>query len=213
MSKFPPELPEPPLTRRERLRRVIRLCTSFTRNLAFHRAGMAKEPQLTLLTPPHPHCAFWREAHGNFYDMCVLEWCKLFADLKGEHHWKNIVADSTAFEAEMLAHVGITADEFAAHIKKMKHYRDKFVAHLDSDRKMELPFFETAHKAVAFYHEYIATKGAAAGDLTGLPDAAWKLAKGYQQCFEEAESVYRHAMTFSPEAQHEIGVSLSRRFS
>jgi hypothetical protein len=191
-------LPEPPLTRRERLRRVIRLCTSFTRNLAFHRAGMAKEFQVTLLYPRHPQSAFWMEVHSNCFDMCVLEWCKLFVDpQKEKHHWKKIVADTRGFEAGMLAYVGTKADEFEAHIKKMKRYRNKFVAHLDSDRKMELPFFDISYMAVLFYHEYVVTKEASPGDLHDVVDAGWKLAKGYQLCMEEAGSVYRHALTYN----------------
>jgi hypothetical protein len=192
-------LPEPPLTRPERLRRVIRLCTSFTRNLAFHRAGMAKEFQTTLLHPRHPQAAFWMEAHSNCFDMCVLEWCKLFDPQKEKHRWKNIVSDPRAFEAGMLAYVGAKADEFAAHIKKMKYYCNKFVAHLDSDRKMELPFFDISYKAVEFYHEHVVTKEASPGDLHDVADKGWKLAKGYQLCMEEAESVYRHALTYHTE--------------
>jgi hypothetical protein len=39
---------EPPLTPEERRRRVVRLCCSFMRNLAFHRAGMQGEVQFNL---------------------------------------------------------------------------------------------------------------------------------------------------------------------
>jgi hypothetical protein len=76
-----PRWPEPPLTPVERQRRVVRLCCSFMRNLAFHRAGMQGEVQFNLFARTHPQGAFWREAHGNFIDICVLDWCKLFADL------------------------------------------------------------------------------------------------------------------------------------
>jgi hypothetical protein len=51
------------------------------RNLAFHRAGMSSVVQAKLLDPySHQHGAFWREAHANFFDICVLDWCKLFGD-------------------------------------------------------------------------------------------------------------------------------------
>jgi len=54
-------LPEPTLTEHERKRRVLILCCSFMRNLAFHRAGMAPEIQRGLFAT-----SFWRECHGNF---------------------------------------------------------------------------------------------------------------------------------------------------
>jgi hypothetical protein len=73
---------DPPLSPDERPRRVVQLCCSFLRNLAFHRAGRDIEVQNKLLDPRHPQAAFWREAHGNFFDVCVLDWGKLFADGK-----------------------------------------------------------------------------------------------------------------------------------
>jgi hypothetical protein len=56
------------------------------RNLAFHRAGRDIEVQRKLLDRRHRQGGFWREAHGNFFDISVLDWCKMFADREGKHH-------------------------------------------------------------------------------------------------------------------------------
>jgi hypothetical protein len=50
---------------------------------------------------------FWRAVSGNFIDICVLEWCKLFADPNGKHHWSKIVSDPTSFKTQLLDHLGI----------------------------------------------------------------------------------------------------------
>ncbi|MEO8441757.1 MAG: hypothetical protein ABI547_04675, partial [Betaproteobacteria bacterium] len=45
---------------------------------------------------PNPDLNFWRVIHGNFLDIAVIEWCKLFGSDDKEHqkaHWKNLVAD------------------------------------------------------------------------------------------------------------------------
>jgi len=74
------------------------------RNLAYYRAGIGK-----IGAPLRESHSFWRQANSNFIDICVLEWCKLFADRKGEHCWSLIATDPTAFELALLAHLGMTA--------------------------------------------------------------------------------------------------------
>jgi len=63
----------------------------------------------------------------------VLEWCKLLGDEKDKHFWRNVVTDQRAFEANLLANLAMTASDFVDLAKKMRRYRDKFVAHLDSE--------------------------------------------------------------------------------
>ena len=69
----------------------------------------------------------------------------------------------------------------------MREYRDKFVAHLDCQRVMNIPNFDTAKASVAFYHGHIASQEASPGDLAGLPENAARLSKYYQHCADEAE--------------------------
>jgi hypothetical protein len=64
---------EPPLWPDERRRRIVRLCCSFMRNLAYHRAGLSAGVQSNLLNPTHPQGGFWLDVHGNFLDTCVLD--------------------------------------------------------------------------------------------------------------------------------------------
>ncbi len=66
------------MTRRERLRQVKILCCHFLRNLAFYKAGWRKGELIF-------KDQFWVNANGNFIDVCVLEWCKLFGDKRGQH--------------------------------------------------------------------------------------------------------------------------------
>src|ERR1700733_933850 len=147
--------PPSPLSRRERLRRVVLLCCHFTRNLAYYRVGHPGEPRT-------PNRDFWVTVNGNFLDQCVLEWCKLLGDLRGEHHWRQIVTDAAIFETELLRHLGMNAAEFDDYIKQMREYRDKFVAHLDSDRVMNPPRLDTALSSVKFYHAKVARTEATA---------------------------------------------------
>jgi hypothetical protein len=195
--------PEPKLKPAERRRRVVRLCCSFMRNVAFHRAGMQREVQLNLFAPTHPQGAFWREAHGNFFDISVLEWCKLFADRDrngwGKHHWRRVVENPDRFEADLYATPGVTADAFTTLTKKIKDYRDQFVAHLDEERTMLLPELEVARRAIVFLHQRLAQEARSYEDWRGLPTTAEQLDQGFAQACREAQSVYAEAL-----ARHRI---------
>ena len=87
----------------------------------------------------------------------------------------------------------MTASDFVDMAKKMRRYRDKFVAHLDSDPKMDIPLLTAALAADIFYHGHIVGAEADAGDLFGLADTSDKFAKGYEQCIKEAQQAYAQA--------------------
>jgi len=122
--------------------------------------------------------------------MCVLEWCKLFADREGKHYWQNIVANTGDFRKSLLHHLGTDAAGFKDNVDIMLRYRDKFIAHLDSDPIMYVPALDAAKKAVWFYYAYVLEHEASEMSLAGLP---LDLDVGYEQTEEEARKVYQRA--------------------
>lgn len=186
-----------PLTRRDRVRRVVLVCASFGRNLAYYRVGQVQGSDLH--SESHPHASFWRQVNSNFLDLCVLEWCKLFGERDrakqeygwGEHGWRRIVSDPLAFEATLLSLLEMQEFEFGNLVEVMRNYRDKFVAHLDSDVVMNIPELPAAQASVWAYHQRIVEHDTANGDLAGLTDSAEKMRLGYEQCVAEASEIYR----------------------
>jgi hypothetical protein len=180
--------PEPSLDPAERRRRVVQLCSSFLRNLAFFRAGLQGEVQRILLRPPHPQFDFWREAHVNFLDICVLEWCKLFADRDrngwGKHHWRRVVENPDRFEADLYPTLGVTADAFAELIRNIKGYRDQFVAHLDEERTMRPPQLDLPKESIVFLY------GRLVPHVT-----AKQLEQDFAHALQKAQTVYAEALT------------------
>ena len=167
-----------PVTKGDRLRRVVLLCAHFARNMAYYRAGHNR------LTKESPQ--FWITVDCNFIDAAVIEWCKLFDDPSGKHFWGKVVGDPLRFEVGMLSHLGMSASEFAAYVNKMRRYRDKFVAHLDDLAVMDIPFLDTARAAVEFYHSEVVKREADTGDLVGLPS---DLTDYYRRCFDQAWAI------------------------
>jgi hypothetical protein len=97
----------------------------------------------------------WTRIARNFADHCILEFCKLFGELKGKHGWRRIVPEPETFERELLANLNMNQGEFEAYVAEHRRERDKFIAHLDSDLVTQIPFFDTALSAVGFYHKRV----------------------------------------------------------
>ncbi len=153
------------MTRTKLLRRIAILCCHFLRNLAFYRGGR-QNGELILKDP------FWVNVNGNFLDICVLEWCKLFGERRGKHHWRKVITDQPAFFTGMLRAIKLTEGEFEIYINEVKSYRDKFVAHLDADEIMHPPKLELARKSVAFLYDYLRTNEEMNGSLNDAPTNA-----------------------------------------
>lgn len=178
---------QPTMSRRDRLRRVVILCRDFARNLAYYRSGQSSRHKSLLDRATCAEANFWRVTNSNFIDMCVLDWCKLFADKNGKHYWTNVVTDAPGLEAALLAHLDVSAEEWQRQIDVMRRYRDKFLAHLDSDYVMNIPTLDLAKNAVWFYHSWVVGKEAKAGEIDNLPN---ELDTGFQQSQREAERVF-----------------------
>jgi hypothetical protein len=156
-----------PMSRRDRLRRVLILCRNFAANLAYYRVG--RRPEYLPLQKTSE--SFWLVVSGNAIDISVLEWCKLFADPKAKHHWNKIVSDPAKFKAELLRHLGIDEAAFDKEVELMRRYRDKFLAHLDSDETMNIPGLDIAKLSVWFYFDYVVRNEAQPEELGVGPEA------------------------------------------
>jgi hypothetical protein len=167
------------MDRVERLRRVGLLCCSFARNCAYYKAGWVE----TKTTATNE---FWLTVQSNFLDTAVLEWLKLFGDFKDKHHWKKIVECSEEFKLEMLSSCNITQTDLAEHRNQFKDYRDKFIAHLDSEQTMKIPLLDTALELTEYYYQYVARELGAIG-LANLPI---EFSEYYEKCFSDSKRYF-----------------------
>lgn len=175
---------ELPLTRKERLRRTALVCAHFTRNLAYYRAGRNGDE---LRVPPDTDALLYVTINSNFLDIAVLEWLKLFFATQ-QHAWQNVVRDPAQFQAGLLAHLGCTEDELGAFVVEMRTYRDKFVAHLDALREMDIPMMEMAKAAVFYYQRYLLAHEN--GDRPLGPNLEFDMADLYAHAATEAAKMY-----------------------
>ena len=178
------------MTRSQRLRRVVLLMTSFARNLAYFRAAVAFRERF----PRNAEWDFWMTLSNNSLDFAIVEWCKLVADGNDKHHWSKIVSEPKPFEEALLADTRVTEDAFVEYQKSVRRYRDKFVAHLDSDVTMDIPLLDLAEHAVRFYHAHLVAHEAEEGILRNLPSSPVGLADYYAGEFRVATAVLDRAL-------------------
>tara|TARA_R110002020_G_scaffold161283_2_gene346231 strand:- start:4584 stop:5105 length:522 start_codon:yes stop_codon:yes gene_type:complete len=161
---------------------------SFLRNLAYLRAFEDAHPRI----PWDGTRDFWITQGGNCTDIAILEWCKLFADGADKHHWSRVVTDPDAFLRQLLIHLGLGEPGYAAYVTSVRRYRDKFVAHLDSDKVMDIPMLDIAERAVFFYHQHLTTQEV--GDpmqvFRPLPSSSAELALYYEHHCRAAAHTY-----------------------
>jgi hypothetical protein len=106
-----------------------------------------------------------------------------------------VIESPDRFETGLYPALCITDGEFAELVEKIKHYRDKFVAHLDEERTMLLPALEKAKSAIAFLHARLVQQAGGSGDWSGLPTSPEELDHGFAQAAREARSVYAEAVS------------------
>lgn len=168
---------------RIRLRRVGILCCHLLRNVAFYLSWYDSEN----------YCKdrqFWRTGHNNFLDIYVLEWCKLFVDVRGKHHYSTVVKDPVQFKIDLLVNLALTDTEFADYIKRTKTYRDKFVAHLDELNNYEVPVSNIIKESVIFLYEHLLAQESINDTFSDAPNSATQFFNDY---FAQGKAVYSAA--------------------
>ncbi len=179
------------MDRKKRLLRVVMLMAAFARNLAYFRALKPFQDRI-----PKASWDFWMTLSNNALDMAVLEWCKLFASANDKHHWSKVVTDPAVFEADMLKALDLSDDGFDHYLNAMRRYRDKFVAHLDSDEIMDIPELDLAEHAVRLYFTHLIEKEVedAVQTLKGLPSSPATLVTYFKDEWRKAEIIYETAL-------------------
>jgi len=166
------------MTKNERVRRVAKLCCHCARNVAFYRAWWDGKELAT-------KDDFFVNANSNALDIAVLEWCKLFTDRGGKENWRKVVPAPDQFMNDLYAQPGIDEKPFAEHFLQAKTYRNKFLAHLDEERFMDIPNLTITLNSVVFLYGILQDEYAVL-----LNDTPTDLAQFYQERFAHGK---RHA--------------------
>jgi hypothetical protein len=149
-------MPQPPLSS-ILVRRIALLCCHFARNVAYFRVGYVEENGVGQLKQA---TEFGATINGNMVDIAVLEWCKLFADRKGHQHWTRLArtdVERRQFFADLLHVLGVNEAFWRRYLDEFRVYRDKFVAHLDTEETARIPQLDMALQSTFFLYTRLLT--------------------------------------------------------
>jgi hypothetical protein len=173
------------------VRRTALLCCHFTRNVAYYRIGYINEDGTGGLKQASE---FGATVNGNMVDIAVLEWGKLFTDRNGAQHWHKFVrteVERRQFLATLLQSVGVNDVGWCKYLDEFRVYRDKFVAHLDTEGCMHIPNFEIALQSTFFlYSHLIAQAPSGTFDAPRRATLPHDLLTYYATCQSEARLAY-----------------------
>jgi hypothetical protein len=123
---------------------------SFAQWLKVHRmlVEIAVEPKQT----------FWNMTINLLFDAAAVEWAKVFGSWTEDTHWTKVLPPEQhdATRAALLAHLGLTAEQWAAQQEAIKTYRDQHVSHHDVNSTIaKLPHYDVAFNAACFMFDRI----------------------------------------------------------
>ena len=128
------------------IRKTYEICRSVLRNAAFYTGGSARRNS-------NDKSQFAIVASNNFLDMAFLEWCKIFADRRGKHHWAKILPPGSDFHDALLKRLGLDSAEFETLLNSVRHYRDKEIAHADEYDVVDIPLLKLVVQSAIFLYE------------------------------------------------------------
>jgi len=169
------------MSENKRVRGIAILSNNCLRNIAFYRAGWKHGR-------PRVEEQFWINASGNFIDIALLEWSKLFADKKGKHHWSKLPNVPASFLADMCTYLDVSSQEFDAYVDEVRAYRDKFIAHLDEERIMHIPKLRPARKSAEYLYRYLLNTPQTKAHL---PDMHLSARRFYALMYRHASAEYQ----------------------
>ena len=85
-------------------------------------------------------------------------------------------------------HCNLKPDDFSSYRQDIKNYRDRFVAHLDSDETMYIPQFDKALQLTQYYYDHVINELKTHQKLN-LPN---DIDAYYKQCIDESENYFQN---------------------
>jgi hypothetical protein len=137
---------------------------------------------------------FGATVNGNMVDIAVLEWCKLFADRRGHHHWTRLVRpdlEQRQFLMNLLDVLQVNEAAWRQYLDEFRVYRDKFVAHLDMEDVARIPQLEMALQSTYFlYARLLVDAPAGTFDMPGRVSLPRDLPTYFASCQADSRSAY-----------------------
>jgi hypothetical protein len=127
---------------------------------------------------------YWIQIYNNFFDVAVLEWCKVFGTDSEPTHWKTIVQDHKAFRNGLLSSIGLNEQGWSDFWKSVNSYRNNIIAHFRRIPSLSNPSLDVIIKSTFYYYEWLQQEL----DKHGIKQEPEDLEGYYHLCLAQAKS-------------------------
>ena len=128
---------------------------------------------------------YWIHIFNNFFDLAILEWCKVFGTDSEPTHWKTLVDDHESFRKGRLKHMGLTESEWESYWTKAKNYRNNIITHFrkNPNKVKNYPALDNIITSACYYYGWL-VKALAERNIIQEPES---LEVYYNNCLKQAE--------------------------
>jgi len=127
---------------------------------------------------------YWILIYNNFFDVAVLEWCKVFGTDSEPTHWKTIVQDHETFRNGLLNSIGLNEQGWNTFWQSVNSYRNNIIAHFRRIPGLSYPSLDVIMKSTFYYYEWLQQELEKHGIIQEPKD----LEDYYHRCLKQAES-------------------------
>ncbi len=89
---------------------------------------------------------------NNFFDIALLNWAHLFGNNKDDLHFRNVLDNPDHFKSRLMDVLGLDEVGWQENWQNLKNFRDYRVAHMGSDKSVDVPSLDIAYTCVCEYY-------------------------------------------------------------
>lgn len=97
----------------------------------------------------------WLSQNDNFHDIAVLEWCKIYADTRGQHYWRRSISDVVTYQSGFLVRIELTEAELKDYKNHMRTCRYKLRSNLESEEVIHIQHTQAAVSSTMYLYDYL----------------------------------------------------------
>ncbi len=143
---------------------------------------------------------YWIQIFNNFFDMAVLEWCKVFGTDSEPTHWKTIVNDHASFRKSLLSCIGLDESGWSKYWREVKDYRNNIITHFKKIPDLHYPSLDVIINSTFYYYGWLQTEL----DKRGIIQEPKDLEDYYHRCLKQAEVFSKKAYNSTKDFKEQV---------